>query len=140
MKHTRDTAAMSPPTTRSAISNGTRLLANVDGRSSSSRRFRDLVAAFDKEIGGAKSEIERALIRDAAALTFKAETLQADLVNGVAVDGDQLIRLTGTSKRILSDLRVRAAEHKAKPKPSLTDHIAKHHSAKRQEQEIAPAE
>jgi hypothetical protein len=135
MKRLREAVAMSLPTSRSKISNGTRLLANVDGRSSSARRFRDLVAAFEKEIGGAQNEIERGMIRQAAALTLKAEILQADLVNGAAVDSDALIRLTGTSKRILSDLRERAVKHKAKPKLTLADHIAK-----RQEATIAPAE
>jgi len=108
MQHARNTVAGTQATSRSKVSNGTRLLQNVDGRSSSARRFRDLVRAYETEVGGNLSEVERGLIRQAAALTFKAETLQADLVNGNPVDGDQLIRLTGTAKRILSAIGEKA--------------------------------
>jgi hypothetical protein len=41
-----------------------------------------LVRAYETEVGGNLTEVERGLIRQAAALTFKAETLQSDLVNG----------------------------------------------------------
>src|SRR5258705_6554548 len=115
MQHARDTLATSCATSRSKVSNGTRLLQNVDGRSSSARRFRDLVRAYESEVGGNLTEVERGLIRQAAALTFKAETLQSDLVNGNPVDGDQLIRLTGTAKRILSALGEKASKRKAVP-------------------------
>src|SRR3954453_4619578 len=127
MQHARDTFANPCATTRSKVSNGTRLLQNVDGRSSSARRFRDLVRAYEAEVGGNLTEVERGLIRQAAALTFKAETLQSDLVNGNPVDGDQLIRLTGTAKRILSAIGEKASKRKA-PAPTLADHIAKRRS------------
>jgi hypothetical protein len=124
MQHARDTLATGCATTRSKVSNGTRLLQNVDGRSSSARRFRDLVRAFETEVGGNLTEVERGLIRQAAALTFKAETLQSDLVNGNPVDGDQLIRLTGTAKRILSAIGEKASKRK-EPAPTLQDHLRK---------------
>jgi hypothetical protein len=113
MQTARDTLATSCATSRSKVSNGTRLLQNVDGRSSSARRFRDLVRAYEAEVGGNLTEVERGLIRQAAALTFKAETLQSDLVNGNPVDGDQLIRLTGTARRILSAIGERASKRNA---------------------------
>jgi hypothetical protein len=124
MQHARDTLATSCATSRSKVSNGTRLLQNVDGRSSSARRFRDLVRAYETEVGGNLTEVERGLIRQAAALTFKAETLQSALVNGESVDGDQLIRLSSTSKRILSAITAKANKRKPAP-PSLQDHIRK---------------
>jgi len=127
MQHARDTLATTYPTSRSKVSNGTRLLQNVDGRSSSARRFRDLVRAYEAEVGGVGgklTEVERGLIRQAAALTFKAESLQSDLVNGNPVDGDQLIRLTGTAKRILSAIGDKASKRK-EPAPTLQDHLAK---------------
>jgi hypothetical protein len=114
MQHALNTVATSCATSRSKVSNGTRLLQNVDGRSSSARRFRDLVRAYEAEVGKDLTEVERGLIRQAAALTFKAETLQSDLVNGHPVDGDQLIRLTGTAKRILSALGEKAAKRNAR--------------------------
>ena len=57
---------------RSKISNGTRLLANVDGRSAYARRFRDLIVAFEAEVGGTLTELERGLVRQAAAVSLKA--------------------------------------------------------------------
>ncbi|MFK4725386.1 hypothetical protein ABIE89_006486 [Bradyrhizobium niftali] len=98
------------------------MLQNVDGRSSSARRFRDLVRAYEAEVGGDLTEVGRGLIRQAAALTFKAEKLQSDLVNGNPVDGDQLIRLTGTAKRILSALGEKAAKRR-QPPPTLRDRL-----------------
>jgi len=56
-------------TTRSRISNRSRMLPGVDGRSSTARRFRD-------EFGGNISELERDLIHQAAGLTLRAEQLQ----------------------------------------------------------------
>lgn len=107
-KHTGPNCA----TTRSAVSNGSRLLANVDGRTSSARRFRDLVAAFEGEIGGNLTAVERGLVRQAAALTLRAEQLQADVINGVSVDSDVLIRVSSTAKRILSAIGERAGKRK----------------------------
>jgi hypothetical protein len=124
MQHVRDTVATSCASSRSKVSNGSRLLQNVDGRSSSARRFRDLVRAYEAEVAGNLTEVDRGLIRQAAALTFKAEALQSDLVNGLPVDGDQLIRLTGTAKRILSALREKASKRKP-PAPTLQDHLAR---------------
>jgi hypothetical protein len=124
MQHARDTLATSRATSRSKVSNGTRLLQNVDGRSSSARRFRDLVRAYETEVGGNLTEVERGLIRQAAAVTFKAEALQSDLVNGHPVDGDQLIRLTGTAKRILAALGEKASMRKP-PAPTLNEHMAR---------------
>jgi hypothetical protein len=110
-------------TTRSAVSNRSRLLQNVDGRSSSARRFRDLVVAFEAEIGGELTEVERGLVRQAAALTMRAEQLQADIINNVPVDSDALIRISSTAKRILGAIGERAGKRKP-PAPTIHDHIA----------------
>jgi hypothetical protein len=64
------------------VTNGSALLVGIDGRSSTARRFRDLVAAFEAEIGGNLTEVERGLVKQAAALTIRAERPQADIVNG----------------------------------------------------------
>ena len=50
MQALRSNIATARATTRSEVSNGTRLLQNVDGRSSSARRFRDLVRAYEGEL------------------------------------------------------------------------------------------
>jgi hypothetical protein len=109
---------------RSAISNGSRLHANVDARSAGARRFRDLIQSYTDEIGTALSESEMALVRQAAALTMQAETMQADIVNGLAIDADQLIRISGTAKRLLGAISAKASARKPNT-PSLQDHLAR---------------
>jgi hypothetical protein len=112
MNLTRKSVATPTATSRSEVSNGTRLLQNVDGRSSSARRFRDLVSAFEQEVGGVLTEADRGLIRQAASLQLKGEMLQAALVRGEDVDADQIIRIAGTSRRILSSIAGKAAKNK----------------------------
>jgi hypothetical protein len=128
MSSRRAPAATRLATTRSAISNGTRLHQNVDQRSSSARRYRDLVAAFEDEIGGDLSEAERGLVRQAATLTLRAEQLAADVVNGTPVDDDQLIRLAGTAKRLLAGITARA-DRKQPGGPTLQEYLAAKHAA-----------
>jgi hypothetical protein len=108
----RPVAARPSPATRSAVSNGTRLHQKVDARSAGARRFRDLIRAYEDEVGGTLTESEMALVRQSAALTMQAEAMQADLVNGLAVDADQLIRISGTAKRLLGAISAKAADRK----------------------------
>jgi hypothetical protein len=109
---------------RSAITNGSRLLEGIDGRSPLARRFRDLIKAYEAETGGNLTEVERGLIKQGAALTIRAEQLQADIVNGKPVDSDALIRLSSTAKRILGAISAKAAKRKPAA-PTLQDHIAR---------------
>jgi hypothetical protein len=88
---------------RSKISNG-RLLTSVDGRRAYARRFRDLVIAFEAEVGGTLGELERGLVRQAAAVSLRTEQMQEALVRGEKIDDDALIRMSGEARRILSSL------------------------------------
>jgi hypothetical protein len=76
------------------------------------RRFNDLVIQFAHDLGGVDllTATERELLRQAAAMSLRAEQLQAAVVNGEQVDGDELIRLSGEARRILTTLRKRAPE------------------------------
>jgi hypothetical protein len=92
---------------RAAISNGSRLLDGVDGRSLTARRFKDLIAAYCTDLGrpyAAMTEPERNTVRQAAAAQLQSETLQAALVRGEAVDTDQLVRLSNLTVRLLRSL------------------------------------
>jgi hypothetical protein len=115
--------AANRPMTRSKITNRSRLLPGVDGRSASARRFRDICANYVAEVGGNVTEVERDLIRQAAGLTLRAEQLQAALVNGQPVDNDELIRLSSTAKRLLEAIRAKSTKQKPTG-PSLADYIA----------------
>jgi hypothetical protein len=85
-------------TTRSKVSNGTRLFANTDGRSRSGRRFRDLVQSFEAEFDGDLSEADRSLIKQAATLLLKSEQMQEAVVRGEPVDSDARIRMASTAR------------------------------------------
>src|SRR5215210_4031854 len=92
------------PTSRSAVSNLTRFLDGVDGRSAGARRFRDLIADFAEPFGGLETlaESERVLVKQAAALALRAESMQ--IINGEAGDHNALIRLSSEARRILSSI------------------------------------
>jgi hypothetical protein len=100
------------------------MLEGVDGRTASARRYRDLCRAFEEELGGSLNEVELGLVRQAVTLTLRAEQMQGAVVRGEMVDSDQLIRLSSTSKRILSDIAAKAAKRKPAT-PTLADHLAK---------------
>jgi hypothetical protein len=96
---------------RSNLSNDALLVEGCDLRSSSARRFRDLVNAFSRDLGGvsALSEVERAHVRQAAALTVQVERLQASIVRGDAhVDADEIVRLSSEARRCLQRLEGRS--------------------------------
>ena len=122
MQNPHTPAIMRSLTNRSKPANGTRLLEGIDGRSPAGRRYRDLVESFASDLGGLKalSEAGRSLIRQAASVTIRAEQLQAAIVRGEAVDNDELIRLSNTSRRLLSAIRRREAPRLK----TLTDHLA----------------
>jgi hypothetical protein len=91
---------------RSRVSNHKDLLPNLDGRSSSARRFRDLVAAFVSDSAGIEhvSEVRLNLIRRLAATIVAAETMEAKLIDGENVDITTLCQLASTTVRISSRL------------------------------------
>jgi hypothetical protein len=110
---------------RSAVTNGKLILvggAQLDGRGRTARRFRDLVVAFSEGLGEL-TEADRALVKIAATLALKMELLQADLVAGLPVDADQLIRLAGTSKRALAAVTAKAIDKKPAV-PTMADYWA----------------
>jgi hypothetical protein len=105
------------------VTNGSKLLTGIDGRSATARRFRDLIADYAREHGGnaALSTAELGMVRQAAAITLRAEQLQAAIVRGEPVLADELIRLSSEARRILSSLR---RQHSRKTPLSLREHLA----------------
>jgi hypothetical protein len=111
------------PRTRSMVTNRSKLISGVDGRSSVARRFRDLIADCVRECGNvALSPAELGMVRQAAAIMLRGEQLQAAIVLGQPVLADELIRLSSEARRILSSLRRRHSQ-KA-PTLSLREHLA----------------
>jgi len=96
--------------TRSAITNGKHLLADVDARSAWMRRLRDLITAHTADLGGEDlcSEAEQRLIRRAAMLTIQTEMMDQKfaLNDGEAsqTDLETYQRLVNTLRRTLESL------------------------------------
>jgi hypothetical protein len=91
---------------RSALSNGSRLLEHLDGRSAPARRFRDLQASIASDLGGADNctELQIQLIRSAAGLTILREVLDVRTLNGEQVDTRRYCRIINTLGRIATSL------------------------------------
>lgn len=113
---------------RSRVSNGTRLLDGIDGRSASARRFKDLIAGLARdEFGGAEnlSIAELSLLRQAAALMLSAEQMQAAVVRGEAMHADELVRVSSESRRVLDAMRRSTRAVPREPQPeTLKDYLA----------------
>jgi hypothetical protein len=98
--------ASKPRSARARLTNASARLPGTDGRSAGARRFRDLVETLAAERGGiaALTEGEVALVRQAAGLAVRAETLQGELVRGETVNGTELVRLSNALARTLTAL------------------------------------
>jgi hypothetical protein len=110
VKRSTAAAALAPRNTakqgRSRVTNHKALLPDLDGRTSAARRFRDLVMSYIADMGGADrcSEIKIGLLRRLAACVVQSELLEAQMINGEAVDIGTLCTLASTTVRISSRL------------------------------------
>jgi hypothetical protein len=82
-------------------SSGIPLPRAADGRSVRARRFRDLVVAFELEVGGILTESERAMIKQAAALSREVATMP-DLLMGRNNEPDTIPAASSHSLRALT--------------------------------------
>lgn len=126
MTQTSRHIAPSSRTARSAVSNGSRLVQGVDGRSAPARRFRDLVCQFTEELGGdaIMSEPMRAMVRQAAAVAIEAERMQAAILREEAVDADELVRISHVLQRLMNGLKAKAKTARAGQRTQLvTDYL-----------------
>ena len=99
-------AVTTKPEARSAVSNGSRLLPGVDGRSTWVRRCRDLIELHTSDLGGTEaiSEAERSIIRRASVLTTELERLERRFaLAGEAAERDLDLyqRCAGNLRRLL---------------------------------------
>lgn len=91
-----------PKRVRSRISNGKDLLAGVDQRSATYRRYRDLIEAIVSDQGGvdACSESRKQLIRRFAACSVLAEQAEAKLAAGEEINVEQHALLVSSLVRV----------------------------------------
>jgi hypothetical protein len=126
-KAQRKPSAARPPVqrkaeARSAISNGAKLLDGVDQRSKAARRFFDIIASLEADLGGALSEVERQQVRVCAGAILHAESLTAATVRGEVVDPEQQTRAANAASRALGALKRRGRPKPAGP--SLAEYLA----------------
>lgn len=121
-------------TNRSRVSNGTKLAVGIDGRSPEARRFRDVIRDYEAEFE-AVSSFDRSLIRDAAFLKIKMEAMQAKHLSGEDVDSDEIVRLSGQLRRVLTSLRRKAQAGIPAAPLSLEEQLAQHHDEQQHEHE-----
>ena len=109
---------------RSSITNGSALLHDVDGRSATMRRLRDIVQAHVSDLGGADqlSEGQIALLRRAALLQLQTEMLETKFeVNEGAASRDELEtyqRISNTLRRLLESLNLHTGRRARDVTPS----------------------
>jgi hypothetical protein len=120
----RDVLAERPSRQRSRVTNGSKLMAAVDGRSAEARRYRDVAGALADDLGGAAglTEAQRAIVRQIAAMTVQSEKLQGAVLRGELVDIEQLTRLSNALSRMLHRLGLKRAP--AKREVSLLARLA----------------
>jgi hypothetical protein len=113
---------------RSRVTNGSKLVVGLDGRSAEARRYRDLVIGYADDLGGADriTEAQRALIGQVATLQIQSERVQAAVLRGEQVNLEQLTRLANASTRILSRLGLKRERSDATP--DLAAYLAANHA------------
>jgi hypothetical protein len=96
------------PRPSSAVTSGRRLFLDQNPHSPWSRRYRDLVKLFSRDLSGGEittlSTAKAVLIRRCAAITCELELLDSALARGEAIDLPAYAAVSGHLKRILECL------------------------------------
>ena len=111
-----------PPQFSTRRGTGAIVLANVDGRSMMARRFREITAGIESDLGGDLTEAQRHIIARAATLACWCEERETELAQGQEFDASQYATVSNAMRRLLSDLGL---ERRARDvTPDLRDYIA----------------
>ena len=105
----RHSLAELPSRQRSRVTNGSKLIADVDGRSAEARRYKDVAMSLADDLGGAAglTEAQRALVRQAAAMIVQSEKMQGAMIRGELVDVEQQTRVANALSRTLNRLGIK---------------------------------
>jgi hypothetical protein len=88
-------------TNRSKMTNGSKLLDGVDGRSSEARRFRDILRGYQTRFPSATEEE----CRVATMLQLRLEQMQSQLVRGEPVDDGVMLTTARTHQHLVAALK-----------------------------------
>jgi hypothetical protein len=111
--------------TRSKIANGQGFLPDIDGRSSTARRYRDIASAIVQDLGGMSecSATTIEIVRRFAAIAVLCEQLESKLVNGEPVNSAEVCLLASTLTRLSNKIGLRRIP-KAVASLTLQDYFA----------------
>lgn len=104
-----------PPEFRTRRGTGAVVLAGVDGRSAMARRFREIVAGIEDDLGGDLTEAQRALLARAATLAVWCEERETELARGEEFDAGEYATISNALRRLLTDLGLHRAPKDVTP-------------------------
>lgn len=114
---------------RARVSNGRKLIETLDGRGRLARRFRDVRAELEADIGRAPSAGEAIMIKQTAALVACSEVAQARILNG-EVTAELLGELTKLSHVITRNLTKLGIKRKSSGAATLKEYLADKYGTK----------
>lgn len=112
---------------RSKVTNGALFASDlIDGRSASSRRFRDVLGAIVGDLGGSDrlSEAQRQLARRVALMSIQCEAMEERSIAGQEIDIDLYGTLTDRIGRAAQRIGLRRVPRNITPSP-LEAHFAR---------------
>jgi hypothetical protein len=111
----------------------------LDGRTRSTRRMRELQRALQRELGHKPNELERTAIERVCVLAAIAEDARTRLLSGKpdAPSLDAVTRADNCARRALRDLR--AMKRTGKPAPTLREYLERVNRAKERQHDQTEA-
>lgn len=92
------------PQARTRVGNGTEVLAGVDQRSLTFRRYREILASLIEDMGGDPTEAQSQIARRAASLAIWCEEQDTAAANGKPLDIATYTTASNTLRRLLESL------------------------------------
>jgi hypothetical protein len=126
----QDSPVDNPPvakTHRSRLSNGSKFLAGIDGRTTWARRARDIVQSHVSDLGGVDntSEAERSICRRAATISAELERMESGFAAAGEATEPQLdlyCRAASALRRLLEAIGIERRPRDVGPS-SLADYV-----------------
>jgi hypothetical protein len=100
----RKASAQKQPFARSRVGNGKALLSGVDQRSLAYREFQDTVADLVSHMGGGPTDVQQAIIEEAAGLIVWQRSERVKLLTGETFNVGDYCKATNSLRRLLGDI------------------------------------
>jgi hypothetical protein len=84
--------------------NGRLVLSGVDGRTTSARRFKEIIASLSADLGGDLTEAQKAIAARAATMAVWCEQAETEFANGGDFDVTTFATVANALRRLLADL------------------------------------